>query len=57
MHFPKNLFREGFLAGLSSSSSFRPREGPRDREGSGDVQDIRPDLCSGSFDTFDDSLC
>jgi hypothetical protein len=61
VHFPKDLFGEGLLASISFSSSCLPREGPREREGGkrrrrGDVQDIRPNLCSGRFDSFNDSL-
>jgi hypothetical protein len=58
MHFTKNLFGEGLSAGLSLFTMLvirdRTKRGKRYRRG--DVQDIRPDLCSGCFNPFDDPL-
>lgn len=58
VHLPKDLFGEGLSAGLSLLAILvkrdRRKRGKRCRRG--DLQDIRPNLCSCRFDTFDDSL-
>jgi hypothetical protein len=58
VHFPKDIFGEGLSAGLSLFTVVvkRDRRKRGKRYKRGDVQYIRPDLCSGCFDPFDDSL-